>query len=1047
LSNYRDTPSCCPKQLKSIFVILLALALLIPTGIFGGQTIGQKAQYAASAPINSALSSSGFLYETLLLNNQSLVHGNYIRHYTETSPYSILYDHFTGDVYVSYENSFNISVYNGTNFQFLKNVTLPVNTSSLQLDTENGDIMAYSPNSDEMYIIDQNNSVKGSFTGPGLPSFLVVDISDNTIYWVTETGKIDLINATTYESMGTMNLFVVSIVYDPANGNVYVLNLNGTSTNLIVIGGNHMIESNSLNGIGIYMALDQTDNLILVQFSGSIGEYNATTGSRVGSIQVSNYGTFFGVFYCNGNGLVYAVSEGLSQTRAYAINGSFKESINLGLAPSMEEGGEAYDSASHSILIIDTQSDAVSIISLTIYTVNFEESGLESGTEWSVSLASTTEKSINSSIDFVTGNGTYQYSIVTNGDYELTASQGTINVSGNNVYVNIYFKGSVPLYPVRIYSILPAGMEWRMTMGNVTQWQNNTAINGQMFYQFMTFDLPQGSYNYSLYSPGFHVVPPYGTNWTYSYLSPSAYQPNFDALTNLSATGTINVSSSIDCAAFFKITTYGVTFLEKGLPSGTYWYVSLNGGQHLSNNDSNTIYLANGTYDLNIGTSGTSSEPAGPYYGSNGFNASITDVNITVDSSGRTVDVNFSRNLSYVYANFTFVKYPTDYPRAMIMGNLTEYSALDQNLSFLVPKGNHSAKVLSDLIGNIVPRPDTTSLLSSNFAYLNFSAFSNLHENILFDAPSNYYLVTFYSNQSPEGSASVLFFENQAYGEDTLLSPNGTFYEYLKNGTYSVTYSVPVYSNYSYRLDLQYQNIGMIDNQSYFQYSPEWGFSWYPISNYIGYQGNFSVNGKNETVLLNFERNFEVTFNESGLQTGTVWNVTLNGAVKSSVNGSISFDEQNGSYDYLIQSVSGYSTAMYSGVLVVSGNSITMSVIWKEVTYPITISGTGIPSGTSWSATLTGTTFSGQSINVTESTKTSSLLFNEPNGSYSYEVHLPLGHRGRNLNGSITVNGQPITVKTFANSSMDYTLIIVVVLIVVVPVGIVIEVVRRRIKK
>ncbi len=73
------------------------------------------------------------------------------------------------------------------------------------------------------------------------------------------------------------------------------------------------------------------------------------------------------------------------------------------------------------------------------YQVNFVESGLPSGTPWSVSLDSTNKTSNGNSIQFLVQNGSYSYRIGEVIGYSSSPSFGTVIVNGKNVNVSISF--------------------------------------------------------------------------------------------------------------------------------------------------------------------------------------------------------------------------------------------------------------------------------------------------------------------------------------------------------------------------------------------------------------------------------------------------------------------------------------------------------------------------------------------------------------------------------------------------------------------------------
>jgi hypothetical protein len=204
--------------------------------------------------------------------------------------------------------------------------------------------------------------------------------------------------------------------------------------------------------------------------------------------------------------------------------------------------------------------------------------------------------------------------------------------------------------------------------------------------------------------------------------------------------------------------------------------------------------------------------------------------------------------------------------------------------------------------------------------------------------------------------------------------------------------------------------------------------------------GSFLVSGKNINVTIKFNLvTYKATFIESGLPTGTMWSVTLNNISKSSTNGTIIFDEPNGSFSYIISGISGYRVNTYSETINVNGNPVSNSITRSLITYPIKIKENGIQNGTSWSATLTGTTFNGQYINVTLSSDTNTITFNEPNGSYSYIIHLPSGYQGSNVKGSVNMSGNSAIATFGAQQTTNYLWIgiIAVVIIIAIVIGVI----------
>ncbi|MEM2074342.1 MAG: fibronectin type III domain-containing protein [Nitrososphaeria archaeon] len=92
---------------------------------------------------------------------------------------------------------------------------------------------------------------------------------------------------------------------------------------------------------------------------------------------------------------------------------------------------------------------------------------------------------------------------------------------------------------------------------------------------------------------------------------------------------------------------------------------------------------------------------------------------------------------------------------------------------------------------------------------------------------------------------------------------------------------------------------------------------------------------------------FKITFTESGLAQGTVWNVTVNGTLKSTESKSLFFYLPNGTYPYSIGQPIGYSANPNRGEVVVNGVNrtinISFSVGWSLPSAPQNLTAIGGP--------------------------------------------------------------------------------------------------------
>jgi hypothetical protein len=164
--------------------------------------------------------------------------------------------------------------------------------------------------------------------------------------------------------------------------------------------------------------------------------------------------------------------------------------------------------------------------------------------------------------------------------------------------------------------------------------------------------------------------------------------------------------------------------------------------------------------------------------------------------------------------------------------------------------------------------------------------------------------------------------------------------------------------------------------------------------------GSFTVAGTTVSESVTFTLvTYAVTLTESGLPSGTEWWVNVTGSLyHSSPNSSaISFMDPNGTYHFTIYSAN-RSYAAPNGSFVVSGAATSQPVTFHLVTYTVTFTESGLPSGTEWWV-------NGTALGAHGST-TTTITVSEPNGSYPYEV-ATLDKVYAAPGGSVVVNGGP----------------------------------------
>ncbi|MHB8351398.1 MAG: hypothetical protein ACYDFT_01695 [Thermoplasmata archaeon] len=197
---------------------------------------------------------------------------------------------------------------------------------------------------------------------------------------------------------------------------------------------------------------------------------------------------------------------------------------------------------------------------------------------------------------------------------------------------------------------------------------------------------------------------------------------------------------------------------------------------------------------------------------------------------------------------------------------------------------------------------------------------------------------------------------------------------------------------------------GMANGSSTYTVAPVAGFTAQPP------RGTVNVSGRPISELITFNHTAEpgpyaVVFNETGLPPGTNWSVGLNGTTGTSITVSISYVEANGTYNFTIGPVGGYTSAPSAGDVKVNGRApAPVRVVFSrsgstQGTYPVTFAEQGLPPGTDWSVTLAGTP---------HGSATSVIPIYMPNGSFVYSVGPVAGYATSTGNGTVLVAGHAV---------------------------------------
>jgi hypothetical protein len=385
------------------------------------------------------------------------------------------------------------------------------------------------------------------------------------------------------------------------------------------------------------------------------------------------------------------------------------------------------------------------------------------------------------------------------------------------------------------------------------------------------------------------------------------------------------------------VSTYKVTFLSSGLPAGTTWYLNLSNGRSLHTNASRiSTNLTNGNYTYNATASDT--------YRATG--------NFSVSGANVTVNVAFKMLLPKTY-QIEFVETGLSSGttwNVTLNGSLKTSSS--SSLIFEETNGSYSYTVGAVIGFTASPGSGVVTVPGSN-------------ESISVDFTPNIIVSKYNVTFVETGLVGVTWFVNLTDGHSAYSTSN-TITFLLPNGTYE--YSISSAS-------------------SLFEPTPA--------------LGTFIVNGASQQKNVIFSgAPLSLTFEESGLPSGTSWSVTLNGTTETSTNSSITFLILTGTYEYYVTPPVGYTTAQNNGTVKLVTPSEVVQVTFTLVKYSITFTASGLPSGTIWAVTFNGTP---------KSSSSDSIMFSAINGSYSFAVSNVTGYTVAPSNGNVLVDGASLT--------------------------------------
>ncbi len=624
-----------------------------------------------------------------------------------------------------------------------------------------------------------------------------------------------------------------------------------------------------------------------------------------------------------------------------------------------------------------------------LYAVTFTESGLPSGTSWSVTLGSTTKSSTSSTITFYEPDGVYSCSIETpisggsGVQYITSPSSTSVTVNGGPVNEGVNYQTQYYLTmsenPAGEGSVTP-GSGWYTEASSVSI--SATPYSG---YQFLSWS-GSGAGSYS------------GTTNQVS----------------ITMNGPVSETANFGSAT----TTYAVTFTESGLPTGTTWYVNITGQPSQSSTGTTiTVQLPNGTYSYSIATGNKEYAPS-PASGSFKVNGAVVSESITFSlvtyrvtftesglPSGTIWYVNITGGASYssTTSTITFSELNGTYSYTVATGN-KEYAPSPASGSFTVNGAVVSESITFNLFTYSVTFTESGLPTGTNWSVTLNSTIDNARtKNIIFMVlnGSYNYLVGYVAGYVSSPSHGTITVSGKNITETITWAPGAS---------YTVTFNetgLPDRTNWSVSVD-GYTKSSVISTIQFMLQNGTYTFTVNTIPNYIATPstGSLNITGApiNKTIAWRSTSAslYTIKFVESGLPSSTTWYVILSGITGSSSSNTITFEESNGTYTFSIENEN-YIATPSSGVIAVKGTNVEENITFTiSSKYIVEFTERGLPIGSSWSVTL--------NTIYTESSTNTTVTFSIVNGTYNYTIGRVQGYSAVPSTGQFKVTGAPVKI-------------------------------------
>ena len=946
-----------------------------------------NAQYITYDPVNRLLYVAAGAYDYI---NVYSLNGTFLLSIPTPAPVkSVLYAN--GTVYATVDSYINgkVAFINPSNNTIFRNVTLANSyPDGLAYDSLNNTLFVANEAGNSILVVNlsSDNAVQILDVG-SQPAALTYSSATNQVYVAESDSNIHIINASSYVNIYP-NIVAGSdpsqVVYDPYTNSIYIANYGNNSMFVINeskidynANGDTPFSTFYLGGPQQGIAFDPSNGLIYIMQAdtNNVSIFNPQLKQTVGSISAASIsGGFSGgsyLTYIPGAQIILAAnSDGyideIAPAQTYGVSVSVGKMVpqgatwNLQIQPSSDSAfARVYESQqlsnqtvvlplpdgtyslnistsygglmpTHTFFVVSGASK--SLVYYTQYEVNFTETGLPLGSNWSVTLGNDTGSSSTNDLTFKVLAGNYTAYIHQSASYEAYPSSLNLTTENGNVSVSVFYQSALnqtygaisqtvnltgnltysgdsyfPANP-RIFSSLGAYDPSIGLLMTVVLSKNNNVIDvynlssGYLLANsYVPVNNPESAY-FDPFNSMFYVVGQGTNNFA------AIYPPNGTVEYTLALPGNLSYAMAATQAGVFVMNSTGTVFeisaagslmKEYSVTNGTYLspitMIPYGGNLFFLNETGNSLVK------LNITTSSVTSYPL-PVSGFNPIQV-ISGMPGTLYISSR-VD-NYLEIFNEATDKFTGSVDLTDSVggTTITANNATSgvYDPANGLMYFSTAPGSLGDSSAYFFVIN----PHTNAVISS------FPGFGNSSSLFMIYVPSDQ---TVYSTSIVGDVLTVI--SPQKYYDVTVTErglPSGTSWALkLSNGTTFTTSGTSI--TFSAENDTQYTYTLVSGNSSY-----------------GGTPGNFILSGGPGQAQANFTLlKYAVDIKESGLSPGTEWFVKINGTTYNSTTDQITVQLPNGTYSYSVLGVGGYTLTNSSGNVSVKGGA-TVTVKFNRI--------------------------------------------------------------------------------------------------------------------